>query len=584
MRICRFTTGDDPLYGVVTGDLDEFGQPAEDSVIVALAGDPLYVGVKLLDEEHQLADVRLLAPVLPRSKVVGHRPQLRRARRRARQRGARRAADVPQAQHQRGRSRATRSSTRTQTSNVHYEGELAVVIGRICRDVPPEQATDVIHGYTIGNDVTARDLQRSDVPVHPGQGVRLVLPARARGSRPTSTRSTSPTACSVQTHLNGDLEQDGNTKDMIFDIPTLVAYVSSVMTLLPGDVILTGTPEGVGPMEVGDEVEVSIAGLGTLTNKVAQALSDTNGPRPDGAEPDGQPARRPGPDRPLQLGVRPPPRRHVRLPDRGHRRRPQHPGVLRLADRGHAVARPRLGRGPGGRRPLRAATASPSASDIYADVLDAAARVQVHLRLLLHHRGGRGAAQGVRLQGDGVRRVLPRAHRRAGRRRSGPRAGSRWSGSGCPTARSPSTTWCAATSPSRPSSCPTSRWPAPTATRSTRWSHPVDDALMEITHVLRGEDLLSSTPRQIALYDALQAESASRSSRPQFGHLPYVMGEGNKKLSKRDPEAHLLGYRDQGFLPEGLLNYLALLGWAIAADRDVFTLDEMVAGVRHQAT
>src|SRR6476469_583405 len=106
--------------------------------------------------------------------------------------------------------------------------------------------------------------------------------------------------------------------------------------------------------------------------------------------------------------------------------------------------------------------------------------------------------------------------------------------------------------------------------------NPVDDALMEITHVLRGEDLLSSTPRQIALYAALEEIGIAKST-PRFGHLPYVMGEGNKKLSKRDPEAHLLGYRDAGFLPEGLLNYLALLGWAIAEDRDVFSLEEMVA-------
>jgi glutamyl-tRNA synthetase len=93
--------------------------------------------------------------------------------------------------------------------------------------------------------------------------------------------------------------------------------------------------------------------------------------------------------------------------------------------------------------------------------------------------------------------------------------------------------------------------------------------------VLRGEDLLSSTPRQIALYRAL-IEVGVAEVIPRFGHLPYVMGEGNKKLSKRDPEAHLLAYRDEGFLPEGLLNYLALLGWAIAEDRDVFTLEEMV--------
>lgn len=105
--------------------------------------------------------------------------------------------------------------------------------------------------------------------------------------------------------------------------------------------------------------------------------------------------------------------------------------------------------------------------------------------------------------------------------------------------------------------------------------NPVDDALMEITHVLRGEDLLSSTPRQIALYAALTDLGIARQT-PRFGHLPYVMGEGNKKLSKRDPEAHALAYRDQGFIPEGLLNYLALLGWSISGDRDIFSLEEMV--------
>jgi glutamyl-tRNA synthetase len=105
--------------------------------------------------------------------------------------------------------------------------------------------------------------------------------------------------------------------------------------------------------------------------------------------------------------------------------------------------------------------------------------------------------------------------------------------------------------------------------------NPVDDALMEITHVLRGEDLLSSTPRQIPLHQALVDLGISKVV-PEFGHLPFVMGEGNKKLSKRDPESHLFLYRDEGFLAEGLLNYLALLGWAIAADRDVFTMAEMV--------
>ena len=105
--------------------------------------------------------------------------------------------------------------------------------------------------------------------------------------------------------------------------------------------------------------------------------------------------------------------------------------------------------------------------------------------------------------------------------------------------------------------------------------NPVDDALMKITHVLRGEDLLPSTPRQIALYRAL-IDVGIAERVPEFGHLPYVMGEGNKKLSKRDPSSSLNTYRQAGYLPEGLLNYLALLGWSIAPDRDIFSLTEMV--------
>jgi glutamyl-tRNA synthetase len=106
--------------------------------------------------------------------------------------------------------------------------------------------------------------------------------------------------------------------------------------------------------------------------------------------------------------------------------------------------------------------------------------------------------------------------------------------------------------------------------------NPVDDALMKITHVLRGEDLLPSTPRQIALYQALIRTGVAQRI-PEFGHLPTVLGEGTKKLSKRDPQSNLFVHRERGFTPEGLLNYLALLGWSIAGDRDVFSLDEMVA-------
>ncbi|MGJ9402563.1 glutamate--tRNA ligase [Arthrobacter sp. KK5.5] len=105
--------------------------------------------------------------------------------------------------------------------------------------------------------------------------------------------------------------------------------------------------------------------------------------------------------------------------------------------------------------------------------------------------------------------------------------------------------------------------------------NPVDDALMGITHVLRGEDLLSSTPRQIALYRALIDVGVAQYM-PLFGHLPYVMGQGNKKLSKRDPESSLFLHRDRGFIPEGLLNYLSLLGWSMSADEDIFTRDQLV--------
>ncbi|MCY7395933.1 MAG: fumarylacetoacetate hydrolase family protein [Nocardioides sp.] len=268
MRIARFTSGDEPSYGVVTGQVDQFGQPDEDSVIVGLAGDPLYVGIKLLETEHRLADVRLLAPVLPRSKVVG-------IGRNYAAHAAEMGGDVPAEPLMFLKPNTSVVGPGDpifyphQTRDLHYEGELAVVIGRICRDVPAEQATDVIHGYTIANDVTARDLQRGDVQFTRAKGFDSFCPLG-----PWIETDLDPQAfidgVRLQTHLNGETVQDGSTADMIFDIPTLIAHVSSVMTLLPGDVILTGTPEGVGPMQVGDEVEISIDGLGSLTNKVAQ--------------------------------------------------------------------------------------------------------------------------------------------------------------------------------------------------------------------------------------------------------------------------------------------------------------------------
>ncbi len=268
MRIARFTTGDEPQYGVVMGEVDEFGQPADDSIVVALTGDPLYVGIEVTQEQHRLADVRLLAPVLPRSKVVGF------ARNYA-EHAAEMGNDVPAEPLMFIKPNTSvigpgdPIAYPSLTEELHFEGEVAVVIGRICRDVPAAQATDVIFGYTIANDVTARDLQRSDVQFTRAKGFDTFCPLG-----PWIETDLDPQdfvdGRAIQTHLNGDLKQDGNTRDLIFDIPTLVEKVSAVMTLLPGDLILTGTPAGVGPMQVGDEVEVSVAGLGALTNSVVK--------------------------------------------------------------------------------------------------------------------------------------------------------------------------------------------------------------------------------------------------------------------------------------------------------------------------
>ena len=224
------------------------------------------------------------------------------------------------------------------------------------------------------------------------------------------------------------------------------------------------------------------------------------------------------------------------LPHRGHRPRPQHPGVLRRAHRRDALARPRLGRGPRGRRRARALPPVRAVRHLPRRRSRGSSESVADLRLLLHQRGGRGAPQGVGLQDPGVRRPLPRPHRRAASRPSRPRAATRSCGSGCPTARSPSTTSSAARSPSSTEHVPDFALVRANGDPLYTLVNPVDDALMGITHVLRGEDLLSSTPRQIALYEALERARHRHVGSRASATCPIVMGEGNKRLSKRDAE------------------------------------------------
>jgi 2-keto-4-pentenoate hydratase/2-oxohepta-3-ene-1,7-dioic acid hydratase in catechol pathway len=264
VRIARFTTGEDPQFGIVTGDVDDLGIPDEDSLITVLAGDPLYVGLQPTDQQVRLADARLLSPVLPRSKVVG-------IGRNYAAHAAEMGGEVPEEPLMFLKPNTSVVGPGDpvfyphQTDDLHFEGELAVVIGRICRDVPKEKYADVVHGYTVGNDVTARDLQRKDGQFTRAKGFDSFCPLG-----PWVETELDVSDVRVQTFLNGERKQDGRTSDLIFDVPTLIAHVTSVMTLLPGDVILTGTPEGVGPMNAGDEVEVSIQGIGNLTNKVVK--------------------------------------------------------------------------------------------------------------------------------------------------------------------------------------------------------------------------------------------------------------------------------------------------------------------------
>lgn len=262
MRIARFVAQGDPAYGVV--ELAEDQGPNPDTVAV-ISGDPLAGSVHYTGERVALADVRLVAPVLPRSKVIG-------IGRNYPAHAAEQGVPAPSAPLVFLKPNTSVIGPGEpivhppETENLHYEGELAVVIGRICRRVPVERTAEVIFGYTIANDVTARDLQSGD-----GQW------ARAKGFDSfcpigpwivTHFEPTEAAQLELTTSLNGIQVQLGNTSELVHTIAELVAYVSDFTTLLPGDVILTGTPSGVGRMVPGDKVSVTISGIGTLANPV----------------------------------------------------------------------------------------------------------------------------------------------------------------------------------------------------------------------------------------------------------------------------------------------------------------------------
>ncbi len=258
MRIARFTTGEDPRFAVVEGE------PGGPEHLAVVTGDPLYTPVQFTGERVPLEDARLLAPVIPRSKVVGV--------------GRNYAAHAAELGHEVPAEPLVFLKPNTsvvgpsdpivlprQSSEVHYEGELAVVIGRLCRDVPRERVAEVVVGYTCANDVTARDLQKSDGQWWRAKGFDSFCPLG-----PYLVTDLDPGDLRITTRRDGETVQDGRTSQMVFDVPTLVAFVSSAMTLLPGDVILTGTPEGVGPLAAGQRVEVEVEGIGVLSNPVVR--------------------------------------------------------------------------------------------------------------------------------------------------------------------------------------------------------------------------------------------------------------------------------------------------------------------------
>jgi 2-keto-4-pentenoate hydratase/2-oxohepta-3-ene-1,7-dioic acid hydratase in catechol pathway len=274
MRIARFAAAGDPQYGVVELAEDNGQHP---NTVAVLTGDPIAMPVQLTGERIELDAVRLLAPVIPRSKIVA-------VGRNYAAHAAELGNDLPETPLTFFKPNTSVIGPDepivypTASREVSYEGELAIVIGRICRDVPPSRVPDVIFGYTVANDVTARDLQRTDGQWSRAKGYDTFCPL---GPWITTHQSVDEVSdLRIRTTVDGELKQDGRTRDMVFGVPAIIAYITSFATLLPGDVILTGTPEGVSPILPGQEVRIEIEGIGTLSNPVASGAGSAE----EGAE------------------------------------------------------------------------------------------------------------------------------------------------------------------------------------------------------------------------------------------------------------------------------------------------------------
>ena len=261
MRIVRFSPG--PDSGLGTDPL--FGVLEDDATITVITGDPIYSGIQKTAATVPVSAVRLLAPVIPRSKVVCIGKNY--ADHAAEMGGV--VPDEPIIFLKPNTSVIGPNDTIVwpeMSDRIDHESELAIVIGRLCKDVPLERVSDVIFGYTIANDVTARDLQKKD-----GQWTRAKSFDTFCPLGPWIDTDFIPGTQKITATVNGEVKQSAQLSDMIFKVPEIINFVSRVMTLLPGDIILTGTPAGIGPMVAGADATMAIEGLGELTNKVRKS-------------------------------------------------------------------------------------------------------------------------------------------------------------------------------------------------------------------------------------------------------------------------------------------------------------------------